>query len=380
MRRIALDVTRLVGRALKGRLPTGIDRVGLAYVDHYRARAQAVVRVADRPLLAGAEASDRLFAQLLTGPVATARERLRLLEATSRLVPERVRPDEFVLVHTGHGGLERPDFLRRWSRAGGHALTFVHDLIPITHPEFARAGEAEKHEARMRAALSCSSAIVVNSAATERELRSFAKAKDLAVPAVAVAHLGVSALPDPAPLRPIAEPYFVVLGTIEARKNHWLLVQLWRRLVEMHGERAPKLVIIGQRGWECEHVFAALDRCTPLKNAVLERGDLRDAELATYLHHARALLFPSFVEGYGLPLVEGLAAGLPVVASPLPVFRELAGDAPTYIDPLDGAAWLTAVEDLARRTPTEARGRLGFTAPSWSDHFAVIDETLARLG
>jgi glycosyltransferase involved in cell wall biosynthesis len=200
------------------------------------------------------------------------------------------------------------------------------------------------------------------------------------VPSVTVAHLGLAPLPAPARERPIDEPYFVTLGTIEARKNHWLLVQLWRRLVAMHGARAPKLVIIGQRGWECEHVFAALDRCTTLAGAIVERGDLRDVDLTTYLHHAQALLFPSFVEGYGLPLVEGLTAGIPVVASPLPVFRELAGERPVYVDPLDGAAWLARVEELSSRATSTWPSNGDFTAPSWRDHFAVIDETLARIG
>ncbi|MDI9712574.1 hypothetical protein QM261_18810, partial [Acinetobacter baumannii] len=55
-------------------------------------------------------------------------------------------------------------------------------------------------------------------------------------------------------LAPITPPYFVMLGTIEPRKNHWFMLHIWRRLVEQMGETAPKLVVIGRRGWECENV------------------------------------------------------------------------------------------------------------------------------
>jgi len=144
-------------------------------------------------------------------------------------------------------------------------------------------------------------------------------------------------------------PYFVVLSTIEPRKNHWFLLQMWRRLVETMGDSAPRLVIIGQRGWECENVAYMLERSEKLKGFVFEYSNCTDEELATYLHHAQALLFPSFAEGYGMPLVEALAFGVPVIASDLPVFREVAGEIPEYVDPLDGKRWAELVKEYTNR-------------------------------
>jgi glycosyltransferase involved in cell wall biosynthesis len=114
---------------------------------------------------------------------------------------------------------------------------------------------------------------------------------------------------------------------------------------------------------------------------VIEKPGVSDAELATYVHHAQASLFPSFVEGYGLPLMEGLAAGVPVVASDLPVFRELAGEAPIYVDPLDGPGWLARVTELASADArAHAAQRIqGFRAPSWEEHFAKVDALLESL-
>ena len=380
---LALDITRLLGRALKGKLPTGIDRVGLAYVDHYGPHARAMLRVGNAPLVATREASDRLFAQLLDSSATTARGRFQLLEAASRFMPDAAKSPPRLLLHTGHGGLERVDFLRRWASSTGRLLAFVHDLIPLTHPEFSRPGEKEKHAVRMHSVLRHAEAVVVNSEATRVSLEAFAEREGLPLPRTLVAHLGLADLPGPSPVRPLPGPYFVMVGTIEARKNHWFILQLWRRMVEEQGKDAPKLIIVGQRGWECENVFDLLDRCESLRGVVLERPTLRDGELATYVHHAQALLFPSFVEGFGLPLIEALHARIPAVCSTLQVFRELAGDIPLYIDPLDGPGWRARIDELAPlggALGRELRARSqGFRAPTWAQHFAKVDRLLGSL-
>ena len=95
-------------------------------------------------------------------------------------------------------------------------------------------------------------------------------------------------------------PYFVMLGTIEPRKNHLLLLHVWRRLVA-ETPNAPRLVIVGARGWENEQVADVLDRAESLKAHVVEMSRLRSADLVALLSGARALLAPSFGEGYGLP-------------------------------------------------------------------------------
>jgi glycosyltransferase involved in cell wall biosynthesis len=215
------------------------------------------------------------------------------------------------------------------------------------------------------------------------ELGRYAELTGKSMPPSVVAPLAPPELPAPSADRPLDPPYFVMLGTIEPRKNHWLLLQIWRRLIERTGERTPRLVIIGQRGWECENVVDLLERCEPLRGMVTELPACSDADLATWLHHACALLFPSFAEGYGMPLVEALSRGVPVIASDLPVFREIAGDVPDYLDPLDGKGWMARIEAFADPA-SPARGaqlkRLAdFSAPTWSAHFQVVEGLLERL-
>ena len=179
------------------------------------------------------------------------------------------------------------------------------------------------------------------------------------------------------------EHYLVVLGTIEPRKNHLLLLQVWRQLIEELGLAAPRLVIIGQRGWECEQVVDLLDRCEVLRGVVLEKNRCSDAEMATWLFHAQALLFPSFIEGYGMPLVEALQMGVPVLASDLPVFREIAGDIPEYLHPIDGVGWRRLILEYAKCGGAARRAQCvrlcGFLSPTWEQHFVVVETLLAQV-
>ena len=259
------------------------------------------------------------------------------------------------LFNTGHSGLDKIQYTHRLQRSGLEPLFFVHDLIPLTHPEYCRPGEAERHRARMNTMLGMGHGVIANSAATLEELTAYAKAHGLPMPPATVALLAPARLPEPAVDAPLSKPYFVMLGTIEPRKNHWLLLQLWRQIIEQVGEHAPRLVIIGQRGWECENVVDLLERCETLKGFVFEYPVCSDAELSSWLYHAQALLFPSFTEGYGMPLVEALSLGVPVIASDLPVFREIAGEIPEYVDPLDGKRWRELIVDYAQ---AESRVRL----------------------
>jgi glycosyltransferase involved in cell wall biosynthesis len=117
-----------------------------------------------------------------------------------------------------------------------------------------------------------------------------------------------------------------------------------------------------------------------MQDHVLERNDCSDAELVSWLQHARALLFPSFAEGYGMPLVEALGHGVPVIASDLPVFREIAGTIPDYLDPLDGPAWLRLLRSYAAPDSAERGSQLQrlqyFRVPTWQHHFQLVDAFL----
>lgn len=383
MQEILIDVTRLLGRFMKGRLPTGVDRVCLAYVQFYFGRAKAVVRVKKRTLLFPSVASQKLFNELLCP---SAGFNWKILKLVANEFIKYQDPQKFhgaCLFNTGHSGLDKQNYASQLQKLGVKPVFLVHDLIPITHPEYCRPGELIKHQKRMDNVLSCAFGIITNSKATLDDLYNYAQKNGHDMPPSVAALIAPPDFPSPSPTRLISEPYFVVLSTIEPRKNHWLLLQLWRRLVETMGNKAPKLVVIGQRGWECENVVDLLERCEQLRNVVIELNTCADAELATYLYHAQALLFPSFTEGYGMPLAEALSARIPVIASDLPAFREIAGDIPEYLDPLDGNGWMKCISAYINSDAVERVAQLErmtkFNSPSWSTHFQLVENFLERI-
>jgi glycosyltransferase involved in cell wall biosynthesis len=120
-----------------------------------------------------------------------------------------------------------------------------------------------------------------------------------------------------------------------------------------------------------------------LRGLVQEAGSLPDPDVAALLAGSRALLFPSFAEGYGLPLAESLAARAPAICSDLPALREVGGEVPEYLDPLDGAAWRRLILDYAapdsRARAAQLERLRAWRAPAWSDHFAAVDGLLAQV-
>lgn len=284
-----------------------------------------------------------------------------------------------VLLHLGHSGLEKSELGRLVQKYQLRLICMVHDLIPITHPEFCRAGTTEKHILRMKHLLTWSSGVLSNSQSTLNALTQFSELHKLTMPACVVAHLPAASLPKSSTTPPLQTPYFVILGTIEGRKNHVLILDVWQRLIDTLPENTPKLVLIGQRGWACDDVLHRLDNDSGLKPYVIELNNCDDATLSNWLGHAKALLFPSHVEGYGIPLVEALSVGTPVIASDLDVFHEIAGDIPEYLNPDDAGSWLTAIEDYrledSHRRKAQMERLKGFEEPSWESHF-IKAETL----
>jgi glycosyltransferase involved in cell wall biosynthesis len=381
-RDILLDVSRLIWRLWRGRLPTGVDRVCLAYLEHFKSRSRAVVQRRGRYFILNGRDSDRLFELLARGPNGFRRAFVQFAFRaflSARRTPER---KGFIYLNVGHTGLDDPSYGPWIAQSGLRAAFFIHDLIPLLYPEYCRPGEQAKHERLMMNVLRSAAGLIGNSKATVRDVETFAAAHGQAMPPTVAAWIaGPPVPPNVAPKR-FDRPYFVAVGTIEGRKNHSLLLHVWRRMAADGASEVPLLVIIGQRGWEAESAFAMLDRVDAIKSHVLEFGECPDEELAAIIAGARALLMPSFAEGFGLPVVEALELGTPVIASDLPVFREFAGDIPTYVDCLDGRGWERAIRDFTGDCPERQRQLnriVGYRGPDWPAHFSVVDAWIETL-
>lgn len=384
-------------------MPTGIDRVEHAYIRHWlknnpeeitfvlRGPFNSLVAVPPnlvRDMLGaldarrlgqpGWEEASKPAARLALSAVA----RLSLGRGARELARALSAPTESIYLLVSHMGADRPGTIAALKRKGVKFVPLVHDLIPASHPEYASAAGAKRHLRRLDAFSTLSDGIIVNSRATEQELLpQLGQGRDR--PPVLSAPLGIDTpLPDPRHIIP-TEPYFICIGTIEPRKNHLLLLNTWRVLAQLLGPETPKLILIGRRGWENENILDMLDRCPGLLGKVLEYKDLPDNAVARLLQGARALLFPSFAEGYGLPLAEALALGVPAICSDLPALREVGGDAPEYLDPLDGLGWrsliLSFTEDHSRVRDAQLRRITHWSPASWGQHFALVDPWLRQI-
>lgn len=387
---LLLDVTRQVWRRWKGIRPTGIDRICDAWLEHFAPRSQAVIITGKRQVILPVAASQALFAALLA-PVppsgSTAKFQVELIAIALRWGWTWLGKREGkgrVWLNAGHTGLHNPALVAWCARVNVRPVYLVHDLIPITHPQYCRKGEDTKHKDRIITVLKTAAGVVVNSRHTLNTLTSFGDSIGLPVPGSIVAWPGCSRLnAETGDAAGSTEPAdFVIIGTIEARKNHAFLLSVWQRLIAIMGDGAPRLVIVGKRGWEADDVFALLDT-HEFHGKVVEAGALDDRTLARILARARALLFPSHAEGFGIPLVESLAAGIPVIANNLSVFREIASDIPEFLAVDDQDAWIAALLDYAsdksaRRTRQLARLE-GYTAPTWAEHFARVETLIDKL-
>jgi len=163
-----------------------------------------------------------------------------------------------------------------------------------------------------------------------------------------------------------AEPgeYLLTVGRLEPRKNHLNLVRAYARLAQPR----PPLLIVGQRELAHDQAFAEV-QALGLAGEVTFLERVADAELPALLRHARAFVHPSFAEGFGLPVLEAMASGVPVVASSTTALAELVGDAALTVAPEDPAAIAGAIErlladaDLRRRL--SARGLEVAAAHRW---------------
>lgn len=286
-----------------------------------------------------------------------------------------------IYLNVSHHHLEKRAILKSLRALGDiHIAVLIHDVIPLDFPEYCRDGDATKHRRRIDTVAAFADTVIVNSADTGRRAKSYVDDRPIRF---VTAHLGLNQ--QFWRRKMIGEfiggaPYFTVVSTIEARKNHLILLQVWRRLVEELGDEAPKLVIVGRRGWEAEAATDLLDRCAALKSHVYEATDLSDNGLMALMKGTRAALMPSFAEGFGLPVAEALTLGVPVIASDIPALVEIGQGIPEHLDPLDGLGWKQMILDYC--DPQSARReaqleRIERLVPySWDSHFETVAEAL----
>ncbi|MGR3661735.1 MAG: glycosyltransferase family 1 protein, partial [Paracoccaceae bacterium] len=280
-----LDLTRLISRVGRGPL-TGIDRVELEYLIHLLTDETplfGLVRIAPGFALLDQtglqQIADRFAGKTAWGPLdALARlrrntpeqqrragadiRRLSIARGRRKTFGKTLRqylPAGTSYLNVGHSNLDQDLFTAVRCLPGAKVTVLIHDTIPLDFPHFQREGTVEKFENKLRLARQYADQIIAISRTVSMDIQRHMSPWGQ-VPDITVAPLGVrlvppqsSALPNPVP----KQPYFVTLGTIEPRKNHSLLLDIWENLAKI--SKPPHLYIIGQRGWNNRAVFDRLD-------------------------------------------------------------------------------------------------------------------------
>jgi glycosyltransferase involved in cell wall biosynthesis len=241
----------------------------------------------------------------------------------------------------------------------------IHDCTYFDHPEWHERSKVVLFRRAIRVAARRAAALVCVSETTARELRSFCRVDA----PVVVAHHGVDHArfsPDPpapggdaAALRQLGvDPdrrFVLFLGTVEPRKDVATLVRAFSVLGDE--ERDVALVVAGRRGWGTGPVDEAV-AASPHRDRITWTGYVPDASVAALLRKAAVVAYPSLAEGYGLPALEAMACGAPLVTTRGTAMAELAGDAAVLVEPADPAALAEALgTTLASAGTGEAAAR-----------------------
>jgi glycosyltransferase involved in cell wall biosynthesis len=266
------------------------------------------------------------------------------------------------------------------------AAVFVHDLAFKVRPREVPWQQRAYFGALLPRSLRSSAAVLVPSEATRRDLIDKYRIDGLESK-VAIVPEGVTPDVTPAPLPPGLDPGFILaVGTIEPRKNYPRLIAAYGRLRRqsvpiMIGDRpgVPDLVIAGRPGWAYGNTLERIKG----EPGVRHLGHVDDATLAGLYRSAAVLAFPSLYEGFGLPLLEAMAHGLPAVVGKAGALPELGDGAVVLVDPEDVASIAEGLErllaDASMRETLGAAGRLRAADFTWERAAAATREVLRRI-
>ncbi|HMN72548.1 MAG TPA: glycosyltransferase family 1 protein [Rhodoblastus sp.] len=251
------------------------------------------------------------------------------------------------------------DMIDRARRRGVYVILLVYDLIPILYPGLCAPHFRGYFKQTIDAALARVDGVIAISACVAQDVARYIADARIAVTndfRIGWSHLGAdfAAQDERKPPDDGADvaggPFFLGVGTIEPRKA-WnvaldAMERLWADGVD------ARLVLVGRYGWSAHWLRTRIESHPEFGKRLIWRDRADDAELAALYRRARALVYPSVCEGFGLPLIEARHYGAPVIASDIPVFREIAGDAVRYFPPLDDSALAALMRQaLERRQP-----------------------------
>ena len=245
--------------------------------------------------------------------------------------------------------------------AGGRVCAVLYDLIPFTHPDTVEENTRKAHtDWWTEAPLHIDSVTCISQTVRQQFLiwqQEKQLARQIADQNVTYFYLGSELNMDDEGFQLSnilinKKPYFLVVGSIEPRKNHAVILNAFE-LIWQQGHEI-NLVIVGSHGWKSEELTARIKNHAEFKKQLFLLKKTTDAELNLLYTKTTALIIASVAEGFGLPIVESLQRGTKVICSDIPVFREIAGNDATFFDMKSPAALANIVCKSTEQMPAQA--------------------------
>ena len=272
----------------------------------------------------------------------------------------------------------------------------IHDLSYFLHPDTHEQRSVRRARRRLPVMARSADAIITPSESVKREVCTYLKTrpeKVFAIPEAARSCFRPLDFAETANVRQklnVGDDFLLTVGTLEPRKNLSVLVAAFAEVARALPLRQTKLVIAGGRGWLSGPLFTAIER-SPVKDRIVLTDYLHDEDLRSLYASCRAFIYPSLYEGFGLPPLEAMACGAPVIVSSIPALTETTGDAAWHFDPQSvGDLAKNILELLDDDTGEDTRSRLAIVGQrraaefSWertaTETLKVYAEALKRFG
>lgn len=269
-------------------------------------------------------------------------------------------------------------------RSGVRVVEACYDTIPIDWPEYA--GSAKQPFAEHFACIAHSADLVfaISDTSNADLAAFFRRVGVLACPPIRTVHLATPEVHEHANPTTLAadervvverlreQAYVLYVSTFETRKNHRLLLHLWKDFYRERGAACPQLVIVGMFGWGVSDLWAEMQASEVwAAGRIVMLHHVSDALLAHLYRGCVFTVFPSFYEGWGLAATESLAYGKLAIVSDAPALREATQGLCPVIHPLDYPSWRSTItrylDDSKARAAAEARIRESYVSRHWSD-------------
>lgn len=284
-------------------------------------------------------------------------------------------PNDRVIV-LGNGWMQptlQAELTERKRTTGIRIYEILYDLSPVLYPHTFGGDFAANFTRSLQAAMTISDGMVAISQHTREDGLRFCDERQIPRPPMAVFRLGdEQGTVQPQPIERLAGNDFVLsVGTFEFRKNYGILYQAWR-LARERGIALPRLVIVGRKGWGAHEVRNAMAYDPQVKDSIVLLTSVSDAHLEWLYRNCRLTLYPSFYEGWGLPIAESLAHGKLCLAARSSAMPEVAGDLIDYFSPFspeEVLAKLTTYLDPARLAAKEAEIVERYRPTTWDASF-----------